>query len=62
LAAVADSNDAIGSNNNDAIGGSISLVHGSKQQSTDARGEEMATTTQQLVGDVGGETQQSASR
>ena len=28
----------------DAIGGSISLVRGSKQQSTDDRGEETATT------------------
>ncbi len=30
----------------DAIGGSISLVHGSKQQSTDDRGAETATAIQ----------------
>ena len=30
--------------NDNAIGGSISLVRGSKQQSTDDRGEETATT------------------
>ena len=30
----------------DAIGGSISLIRGSKQQSTDDRGEETATTIQ----------------
>ena len=45
---------------NDAIGGSISLVHGSKQQSTDDRGEESATTIQRPMGDGGGEIQQSA--
>ena len=44
----------------DAIGGSISLVRGSKQQSTDNRGEEMATTIQRPMGDGGGEIQQSA--
>ena len=44
----------------DAIGGSISLVRGSKQQSTDNRGEELATTIQRLMGDGGGEIQQSA--
>jgi hypothetical protein len=44
----------------DAIAGSISLVHGSKQQSTDDRGEEMATTIQRPMGDGGGEIQQSA--
>ena len=46
----------------DAIGkgGSISLVRGSKQQSTDDRGEEMATTIQRPMGDGGGEIQQSA--
>jgi hypothetical protein len=44
----------------DAIGGSISLVRGSKQQSTDDRGEETATTIQRPMGDGGGEIQQSA--
>jgi len=44
----------------DAIGGSISLVRGSKQQSTDDQGEEMATTIQRPMGDGGGEIQQSA--
>ena len=44
----------------DAIGGSISLVRGAKQQSTDDRGEETATTIQRLMGDGGGEIQQSA--
>ena len=44
----------------DAIGGSISLVHRSKQQSTDDRGEETATTMQRPMGDGGGEIQQSA--
>jgi hypothetical protein len=43
----------------DAIGGSISLVRGSKQQSTDDRGEESAMTIQQPIGDGGGEIQQS---
>jgi len=43
-----------------AIGDSISLVRGSKQQSTDDRGEETATTIQRLMGDGGGEIQQSA--
>ncbi len=45
---------------NNAIGGSISLVRGSKQQSTDDRGEETATTIQRPMGDGGGEIQQSA--
>ena len=44
----------------DAIGGSISLVRGWKQQSTDDRGEETATTIQRPMGDGGGEIQQSA--
>jgi hypothetical protein len=44
----------------DAIGGNISLVRGSKQQSTDDRGEETATTIQRPMGDGGGEIQQSA--
>jgi hypothetical protein len=44
----------------DAIGGSISLVCGSKQQSTDDRGEETATTIHRPMGDGGGEIQQSA--
>ena len=44
----------------EAIGGSISLVRGSKQQSTDDRGEETATTIQRPMGDGGGEIQQSA--
>jgi len=44
----------------DAIGGSISLVHGSKQHSTDDRGKETATTIQGPMGDGGGEIQQSA--
>ena len=39
----------------DAIGGSISLVRGSKQQSTDDRGEETATTIHRPMGDGGGE-------
>jgi hypothetical protein len=46
--------------NNDAIGDSISLARGSKQQSTDDRGEETATTIQRPMGDGGGEIQQSA--
>jgi len=44
----------------DAIGGSISLVRESKQQSTDDQGEETARTIQQPMGDGGGEIQQSA--
>jgi hypothetical protein len=44
----------------DAIGGSISLVRGSKQHSTDDRGEETATTIQRPMGDGGGEIQKSA--
>ncbi len=44
----------------DAIDGSISLVRGSKLQSTDDRGEETTTTIQQPMGDGGGEIQQSA--
>ena len=51
--AVADIDD-------DPIGGSISLIRGSKQQSTDDRGEETATTIQRPMGDGGGEIQQSA--
>jgi len=51
--AVADIDD-------DAIGGSISLIRGSKQQSTDDRGEETATTIQRPMGDGGGEIQQAA--
>ena len=43
-----------------AIGGSISLVRGWKQQSTDDQGEETATTIQRPMGDGGGEIQQSA--
>ena len=43
-----------------AIGGSISLVRGQKQQLTDDRGEETATTIQQPMGDGGGEIQHSA--
>jgi len=43
-----------------AIGGSISLVCGWKQQSTDDRGEEMATTIQRPMSDGGGEIQQAA--
>ena len=49
-AAVADSNDTIGSNYDNTIGGSISLIHESKQQSTDDWGEEMATTIQRPMG------------
>ena len=45
---------------NNAIGSSISLVRGSKQQSTDDRGEETATTIQRPMGDGGGEIKQSA--
>ena len=45
---------------NDALGGSISLVRVSKQQSTDDRGEETATTIQRPMGDGGEEIQQSA--
>jgi hypothetical protein len=44
----------------DAIGGSISLVRGSKQQSTDDRGEETTTAIQRPMGDGGGGIQQSA--
>jgi len=44
----------------DAIGGIISLIRGSKQQSTDDRGEETVTTIQRPMGDGGGEIQQSA--
>ncbi len=44
----------------DAIGGSISLVRGSKQQSTDDQGEETARTIKRQMGDGGGEIQQSA--
>jgi hypothetical protein len=43
-----------------AIGGSISLVRGWKQQSTDDWGEETATTIQRPMEDGGGEIQQSA--
>ncbi len=45
--AVADLDD-------NAIGGSISLVRGSKQQSTDDWGEETATTIQRPMGVGGG--------
>jgi hypothetical protein len=45
---------------NDSIRGSISLVCGSKQQSTDDRGEETVTTIQRPMGDGKGEIQQSA--
>ena len=58
MAVAADSDETIGSNNDDAIDSSISLVRGSKQKSTDDWGEEMAMTTQH----GGGETQQSASK
>ena len=53
LTAAADIDD-------DAISGSISLVRGLKQQSTDDRGEETATTIQRPMGDGGGEIQQAA--
>jgi hypothetical protein len=45
---------------NDSISGSISLICGSKQQSTDDRGEETVTTIQRPMGDGKGEIQQSA--
>ena len=51
---------AVAEIDDDAIGGSISLVRGSKQQSTDDRGEETATTIHRPMGDGGGEIQQSA--
>ena len=51
-AAVADSDNTIGSNYDNTIGGSISLIHESKQQSTDDRGEEMATTIQRPMGET----------
>jgi len=44
----------------DAIGSSFSLIRGSKQQSTDDRGEETAATIQRPMGDGGEEIQQSA--
>ena len=60
-AAVADSDDTIGSNYDNTIGGSISLIHESKQQSTDDRGEERQRQFNDRW-DGGGEKQQSALR